>query len=555
MPLPTRRDVLASLAAPALPASAPRRPNVLVILTDDQGFGDLSLHGNPVLKTPNMDRIGREGVRFTQFHTSPVCSPTRSSFLTGRYNYRTGVVDTYSGRSLMRPDEVTLARMLGSAGYRTGIFGKWHLGDNYPLRAIDHGFQEALVLRGGGLAQPADAPGSTGYFDPILWHNGRSVKTKGYCTDIFTDAAIGFLEQNRRGPFFAYVATNAPHDPLLVEERYVKPFREAGVPAPAAKVYGMLANLDENIGRLLAALGRLGLERDTLVLFFSDNGPAGPARFNAGMRGAKGTVYEGGIRVPCFLRWPGVLTPGTAVDRVAAHIDLLPTILDACGVAKPGNVALDGASLMPLARGARDGWPDRSLFFQWHRGDEPQAWRDCAVRTQRWKLVNGEALYDLEADPAESAEVSGAHPEVVSRLRAGYEAWFRDVTSRGFDPPRIVVGTEHENPALLTRQDWRHPGEGWGELGHWEIEIAREGRYEFRLLFPPQPPAGEAEILLDGRAVTAAIPIPDQAGEVTSGPIVLKPGQFRLEPRLHFGARTLGPHYCELRRIAGAKSQ
>jgi arylsulfatase A-like enzyme len=540
---------LTGLAAPAvLPAKA-RRPNVLVILTDDQGYGDLSLHGNPVLKTPNMDRIAREGVRFTQFHVCPVCSPTRSSFLTGRYNYRTGVVDTYNGRSLMRPDEVTLAQMLGAAGYRTGIFGKWHLGDNYPLRAIDHGFQEALVLRGGGLAQPADAPGSTGYFDPILWHNGQAEKTKGYCTDIFTDAAIRFLEQNRHDPFFAYVATNAPHDPLLVDDRYAKPFRDAGVPEQTAKVYGMIANLDENIGRLLATVGKLGLERDTLVLFFSDNGPIGQTRFNGGMRGTKGTVYEGGIRVPCFLRWPGKLTPGATVDRLAAHIDLVPTLLDACEVSKPDNLKLDGTSLMPLARGQKVDWPDRTLFFQWHRGDEPQPWRDCAAHTQRWKLVNGNALYDLEADPGESVDVAAAHPEVVSRLRAAYEVWFRDVSSGGFAPPRIVVGSEHENPTLLTRQDWRHPGEGWGELGHWEIEFARDGKYQFRLLFPPQPPAGEAEILLNGRAVTAALPIPDETGDVTVGPVPLQAGKFSLEPRLHFGAETIGPHYCEVRRM------
>lgn len=546
-----RRSFLASAAsaAPALLSAKTKRPNVLVILTDDQGYGDLSLHGNPVLKTPHMDRIGREGVQFTQFHVSPVCSPTRSSFMTGRYNYRTRVVDTYIGRSLMDPGEVTVARMLGGAGYRTGIFGKWHLGDNYPLRATDHGFQEALLLHGGGLAQPADAPGSKGYFDPILWHNNQPVRTKGYCTDVITAAAIRFMEDNRRHPFFTYVAVNAPHDPLLVEDRYVKPYRDAGVPENTAKVYGMLANLDENVGKLLDSLTNLGLERDTMVIFFTDNGPYG-ARYNAGMRGAKGTVYEGGIRVPCFLRWPGVVKPGSTTDRLAAHIDLTPTILDACGVRKPDSVKFDGRSLLPLARGQNANWPDRTLFFQWHRGDEPQPFRDCAARNQRWKLVNGKALYDLESDPAEAKDVAADHPDIVAGLRAAYETWFRDVSStRGFAPPRIVVGTEHENPTLLTRQDWRHPGEGWGTLGHWEIEVAADGKYQFRLLFPPQAPTGEAEILLDGKPAAPVVPIPDQTAEITIGPLPLTKGKISLEPRLHFGAQTIGPEYCELRRI------
>jgi arylsulfatase A-like enzyme len=549
MPYPTRRQFLAASSAATLAAARAKRPNVLIILTDDQGYGDLSLHGNPILKTPNMDSIGRQGVQFTQFHVSPVCSPTRSSLMTGRYNYRTGVVDTYVGRSLMRPDEVTLPQMLQSAGYRTGIFGKWHLGDNYPLRPTDRGFDEALVLHGGGLAQPADAPGSTGYFDPILWHNNSPTKTKGYCTDIFADAASHFMEANRARPFFTYFATNAPHDPLQVEDRYVQPFLGAGVPKETAQLYGMVANLDENVGKLLNTLRTLHLERDTLVIYFSDNGPIGRDRFNAGMRGKKGTVYEGGIRVPCFVRWPGTLKPGATVDRLAAHIDLAPTILEACGVAKPGKVQFDGKSLLPLAKGRKTEWPDRTLFFQWHRGNQPQAWRDCAAHTQRWKLVNGKALYDLDADPAESQDVAASHPEVVAGLRRDYEAWFEDVSARGFDPPRIVIGTDHENPTLLTRQDWRDPGEGWGILGHWEIEVAVAGNYDFTLRFPAQPPAGEAEILVNGAALAPAVPIDDQATSVTVGPLKLPAGKASLEPRLHFGAKTIGPHYCEVRRV------
>ena len=557
MPEATRRGFLSAAASALVPPlrdgpAARRRPNVLVILTDDQGYGDLSLHGNPHLKTPNLDRIGREGVQFTQFHVCPVCSPTRSSFMTGRYNYRTGVVDTYLGRSMMYPDEVTVAEMLADAGYRTGIFGKWHLGDNYPLRAMDQGFQESLVLRGGGLAQPADAPGSTGYFDPILWRNGTEMKMRGYCTDVFTQAAVQFIETNRKDPFFAYVATNAPHDPLQVEDRWVKPFRDAGLPEHAAKVYGMLTNLDLNVGLLLGSLQRLGLERDTLVVFFTDNGPIGDNRYNAGMRGRKGTVYEGGIHVPCFMRWPGVINGDTKVDRLAAHIDLAPTILEACGVAKPAGVMFDGVSVWPLARRQKVEWADRTLFFQWHRGDEPQLWRDCAARNQRWKLVNGTELYDLAADPAESRDVSAGNAETVASLRAAYEAWFRDVSAtRGYAPPRIVVGSEHENPTMLTRQDWRGPKAGWGpnDLGHWEIDIAREGNYEITLLFPAQTPAGEAEVVLNGQAVSEVVPIQDGDTTAKIGPLRLAAGKAALEPRLHYGAQTLGANYCVLRRL------
>lgn len=538
----TRREFLAGTAsligaAPRLDAQKTRRPNVLVIITDDQGYGDLSIHGNRHLKTPHMDRIGQEGVRFSQFHVSPVCAPTRSSLLTGRYNYRTGVVDTYLGRALMYPDEVTLAEMLGKAGYKTGIFGKWHLGDNYPLRAIDQGFQEALIHKGGGLAQPSDAPGSPGYFDPVLWSKGKEEKVKGYCTDIFTDAAMEFMEANKQKPFFAYVATNAPHDPLQVEDRYVRPFLEAKLPERVAKLYGMMVNLDENVGRLLGKVESLGLERDTLVVYLSDNGPAG-LRFNAGMRGTKGTVYEGGIRVPCFLRWPGAVKAGGRVDRLAAHIDLTPTILDACGVAAPSTVKFDGKSLMPLVRGEAAGWADRTLFFQWHRGDEPQAFRACAARNQRWKLVDGKELYDLEADPDEKSDVAEANPGVVAELRAAYEAWFKDVSAtRGYAPPRMKLGTKHENPTMLTRQDWRGPRAGWkdGDLGHWEVEIARPGRYEFTLTFPPMEGAGEAEVVVGDSPVAERVAVAAKATTVKIGPVKLGAGRADIEPRLYVG--------------------
>ncbi|MBL0155714.1 MAG: arylsulfatase [Bryobacterales bacterium] len=542
----TRRALISAAAPPALLAAAPaRRPNVIVIMTDDQGYGDLSLHGNPHLKTPALDRIAREGVQFSRFHSSPVCSPTRASLMTGRYNYRTGVVDTYLGRSMMHPDEVTLPECLRLAGYRTGIFGKWHLGDNYPLRAMDQGFQETLTLRGGGLAQPASPPG-TGYFDPPLEHDGRPLTGRGYCTDIFFDAAQGFIEHNRRNPFFAYIACNAPHTPLEIGEEWVAPYRQAGLDDTTARIYGMVANVDHNAGRLLGRLKELDLERDTLVVFLTDNGPQ-QSRYNANLRGLKGTVYEGGIRVPCFLRWPARIQAGATDSRISAHIDLMPTILDACGVALPRlpeGRKIDGLSLLQPPK-------ERSLFFQWHRGDQPQPFRACAVLTERWKLIGTPKqtpeLYDLPADPAETRDLAAQQPDVVARLRRSYDDWFADVArDHGYAPPKIALGSREENPVLLTRQDWRGPAASWDAagLGHYEVDVRRAGSYQVALRFPPLAAAATAELDFGGsvwKAEAAA-----GASEAIFPNVTLPAGPGRIEGRLHSGGRIFGAHYIQV---------
>jgi arylsulfatase A-like enzyme len=523
---------------------------MVLIVTDDQGYGDLGVHGNPVLRTPHLDRLARESVQLTQFHVSPVCAPTRSSLMTGRYSYRTGVVDTYLGRALMHAEEITLAEMLARAGYRTGIFGKWHLGDNYPLRAIDQGFQEALVHRGGGIGQPSDPPGGESYFDPILFHNGKPERRRGYCTDVFTRAAIEFIERNRGRPFFAYLATNAPHAPLEIEDRYVAPYRSLGLDETTAKVYGMVANIDANVGRLLSALERLGLARDTIVVFMTDNGPAG-ARFNAGMRGRKGSVYEGGIRVPGFVRWPARLEP-RKVDRIAAHIDLVPTLLAACGVAPPDGIRLDGRNLLPLLGGDAGADPERTLYFQWHRGDTPELYRSSAARTQRFKLVDGRELYDLGADPGERRDVAAEHPDVVASLRRGYEDWFRDVSAtRGYEPPRILVGTPHENPVVLTRQDWRGPRAGWepGSLGYWELEVARGGSYRVTLSFAPADSARSLHLRLGGEAVRR---VESSSASCTIDALTLPPGRARLEAWIEAGGRPAGVTFVAVERLAAA---
>jgi arylsulfatase A-like enzyme len=518
--------------------AAAERPNILVIITDDQGYGDLGVHDNPKIKTPNLDRFASESVRLKAFYVSPVCAPTRASLMTGRYNYRTGVVDTYQGRAMMHPDEVTLAEMLAAAGYRTGIFGKWHLGDNSPLRPIDQGFQEALVIKGGGIGQPSDPPGGSSYFDPVLQHNGKEERHRGYCSDIFAQAAIDFLGKPAKQPFFAYLAFNCPHEPLQAPEPELAFYRamnlslsqfpQLGQPIPAsyaapqemvARVYAMVGNIDANVGRVLKALDDHGLGSNTIVVFLTDNGPAF-VRFNDGLRGWKGGVYDGGVKVPCYIRWPGHFPAGHAVDRIAAHIDLAPTLLDACGLAPPSGVKFDGRSLLPLLRGvSATGWPERTLYFQWHRGDQPEPGRAFAARSQKYKLVRPEPppgarkppvleLYDMEHDPYELHSVASKYPDMVKRLYDGYLAWFKDVAStRGFDPARIELGGPRENPTILTRQDWRGPraSTGVNDLGYWDIVLPREGRFDIKLDLQPRRIPTEAHFAVAGVGAKQAL--------------------------------------------------
>jgi arylsulfatase A-like enzyme len=570
---------LLTLAAVRADAATPERPNVLIVITDDQGYGDLGCHGNPKIKTPHLDKFAAQSVHLEYFYVCPVCSPTRSGLMTGRYNYRTGIVDTALGRSLMDPREVTLAQMLGDAGYRTGIFGKWHLGDNYPLRPIDRGFQEALVLKGGGIKQPSDPPEGSGYFDPVLEHNGKTVKTKGYCTDVFTDAALKFIDKSDK-PFFAYVAYNCPHAPLTeVPDKYLEPYKKmnlaasefpkVGHPIPktdedvTARIYAMVTNIDDNVARLLARLDERKLADNTVVIFLTDNGPQQP-RYNAGMLDRKGTVHEGGIRVPCYWRWPGQFKAGATVDRIAANIDIAPTLLSLCKVEKLAKVAFDGVSLEPLLRGKQVSWPDRTLFFQWHRGDTPELYRACAARSQNWKLVQPKGagvdgvapkepvfeLFDMARDPLEMKDVAADHPDVVAKMRKEYEAWFKDVSStRGYGPVRIHVGAPQENPSLLTRQDWRGPKTSWAPdgLGYWEVTVARAGKYDVTLIYPKA--AEDSPVVFTLRGATVKQNVKAGSTQVTFQGVELTAGDGRVEATIERDKKIVGVHYVELKRV------
>ncbi len=443
------------------PASRPSRPNVILFLTDDQGWGDLGSHGNPYVKTPNLDAFAREAVELTRFHVSPVCAPTRASLMTGRYNFRTGVTDVFAEACRMDPAEVTVAEALRGAGYATGIFGKWHLGDDGPYQPNAQGFDEALVFR--RAAMPPDQ-----YFNPELLHNGTARRFSGYCMDVFTDAAIQFIKQNRFRAFFLYLPANLIHTPLTVADELAEPFRARGIDGKTARICGMLTSVDNNFGRLRSALKDLGLEDNTLFIFTSDNGPCAGSvttdRYMAGLHGLKGTVYENGIRVPCCIRWPAGLAGPAKVDRLTAHIDVMPTLLDACGVPTPAGVKLDGISFLPLLKQPSAKWPDRTLFFQWDGGTVPRRGLACTVLTEQWKLVQPvgmdqrnqqhirdryaelcEAqgrgrrsiegtpryeLYDVAADPGETKDLAAAHPSVVEKMKKQYDAWFNEVCAR-----------------------------------------------------------------------------------------------------------------------------
>jgi len=468
-----RRDMMKQMAGAAAVAMMPRgawareagggnwpkKPNVIIIITDDQGYGEVACHGNKVIKTPNLDALHAESVRLTAFHVSPTCAPTRTSLMTGRHEFRSGVTHTINERERMALASPTMPQMLKDAGYTTGIFGKWHLGDQEPYQPNNRGFDEVFIHGAGGIGQSyrgscGDAPGNK-YFDPAIRHNGSFVKTKGFCTDIFFTQALRWMKAVKtKGdkPFFAYITTNAPHGPLICPDKYKKPYLAAGLSSGHAAFYGMITNIDENVGILLGKLDEWKIAANTLVIFMTDNGsaqaggsgrrrarkkgkaqPAKPARglFNAGMKGKKGSANEGGTRVPCFVRLKGTTPGGADVGALTAHIDIFPTLAEICGGKLPTTVKLDGRSFAPLLRNPKAPWADRFLFVhrgRWAKGKAAQSkYGACAVRTQRFRLVGNRELYDIAADPGETTNVISKHPDQVARMRKAYDQWWSEV--------------------------------------------------------------------------------------------------------------------------------
>ncbi|MEO0588110.1 MAG: arylsulfatase, partial [Planctomycetota bacterium] len=478
--------------SPNARATTDQPPNIIVVIADDLAYGDLTCHGNPNAHTPRLDQLHGQAQRLTHYSSGFLCTPARAMLMTGRYAYRTRAIDTFCGRTTLDPDEVTLAQLLRNNGYATCLSGKWHLGDNHPSRPQDLGFDEVLMHLGGGLRQPAN-PGfyedRDAYQDPDLLHNGTLTPHTGYCTDIFTDHAIDFARQHADQPFFIYLAYNAPHTPLEVDDQLVEPFRDR-LSENHARVAAMVSNIDDNVGKLLDTLDQIGQADNTLVVFTSDHGPCGSsnhdgqARFNANLRGGKGSPYDGGVRVPSLWRFPARFGPPRDVDRIAAPIDILPTVADLAGIAPPQDRTIDGVSLTPLLNApdepaftdANSRWPDRTLVLQWHRGDHPRPFVNTMTRSQQFKLVNGIELYDLDHDPSESTDIAAQHPDTVAALRADYLRWFDDVAHTrpdNFAPPPIHLGTPHENPTTLNENDRRiHVDDDWKNprlTGHWEV--------------------------------------------------------------------------------------
>ena len=462
-----------SSAAPVLEGS---RPNILFILTDDQGYGDLSVHGNPVLKTPNLDKLHGESVRFTNWNNSPTCAPTRSALLTGRHEFRNGITHTILERERLDPKAVTIAQVLKGAGYATGIFGKWHLGDEEAYRPNKRGFDEMFIHGGGGIGQSypgscGDAPGNL-YFNPAILHNDKFEKTTGYCTDVFFSEATKWIESKKGGkePFFCWLATNAPHGPYVAKPEDRKLYEGKGLGADTENFFGMIHNIDENVGRLTKQLGEWGIAEKTLVVFMNDNGgTAGVKVFNAGMHGAKGTPWIGGTRAISFWRWPGTLMPGDR-GQLTAHLDFFRTAAGLAGAKLPDPLldqSAEGRSLIPLLGDRAAAWPDRFLFShtgRWQKGTNPDdaKLKNAAIRNTQYTLVSeaqgpsGWQLYDVVADPGQTKNIAEAKPEVVKALSEEYDAWWASLKGQ-YDINEKAVGPKL-NP--FAEMYWKQFGGG-----------------------------------------------------------------------------------------------
>lgn len=581
-----------------------RRPNVLLIVTDDQGYGDLGIHGNTMIRTPSLDQLARQSVRLTNFHVDPTCAESRSALMTGKYSCRVGVWHTIMGRSILRRDEKIMPQYFAEAGYKTSMFGKWHLGDNYPYRPHDRGFHETLYHRGGGVGQSPDAWGND-YFDDTYFRNGKPEPQKGYCTDVWFREATKFIERHQDEPFFCYVATNAPHSPYNVDPKYAEPYLKLEVPQPMANFYGMIANIDENIGKLLAKLDELKLSENTIVVFMTDNGTAagvaggggrgkgkkqGQAKagsggwkgFNADMRAQKGSQYDGGHRVPCFIRWPAkIKQTGDAQPAgsslLCAHFCLLSTLLELCEIRLRPYPALDGHSLrrqlgihVPGENNLGSPGPPVPIIVHSQRVDHPEKWRKCAVMHRiglhDWRLVDGKELYDLRADPGQTKDIAAENPEVVRGLREFYDEWWADVSKRFDEYSDIPLGDAAAPKQELCCHDW-HPGSDyvpWSQSGQqgvaadplangvWAVEVARDGEYVFTLRMRPEGtlyklPPGKARVKIGD--IEGAAEIPANADSITITLPLKKSGHLMLQTWLtQADGQSRGAYYVTVER-------
>ena len=482
------RTIHAFLAFVGLFIQAADKPNVILIMTDDQGYGDLSCHGHPFLKTPNLDQLHAEGVRLTNYHASPLCGPTRATLMTGRYCRNVAFHTNPPPSDLISRETLTIANVFAANGYRTGIFGKWHLGDYYPHRAIDRGFQEAVVHGGGAITTVGDVWGND-YFDDRYFHNGKKTQYKGFCTDVFFQEATRFIKQSKTSgkPFFCYIPTNIPHGPHFAPAEYIKMFE--GKPHP--RLFAAIAHFDKCVGEMRAMLADSGLAENTIFIYCTDNGAprsyAGGV-YNAGMTGGKGSSYEGGHRVPCFIHWPaGKLTGGRDVKQLSAHLDVLPTLVDLCRLQTPKNYKADGISLKPALDGMVKNIGPRVLVESFNGIVMTKRWRH--MRHPRFKkdpTFDSRLLYDMSIDPAQKNDVAKEHLEVVARLNVALERVNAENDNR---QQRYVIGSDKQNPIEFTPSSWSERISVWqrgiraGQPGAVPIfaEVEAPGAYRFSL--------------------------------------------------------------------------
>lgn len=497
-------------------------PNIILIITDDQGYGDFGFTGNPHISTPTLDQLAQESVEFTNFYVSPVCAPTRSSLMTGRYSLRTGIRDTYNGGAMMATEEHTIAELLKKKNYVTGIFGKWHLGDNYPMRPSDQGFDESLIHLSGGMGQVGDFTtyyqGNRSYFDPVLWHNNKQQSYQGYCSDIFAEEAIKFIENNKDQPFFTYLSFNAPHTPLQVPDEYYQKYKdldpsegfgEDGKPfypmsesqkEDARKVYAMVENIDDNLNKLFSKLEELEIDDRTIIIFLTDNGPQ-QQRYVAGLRGLKGNVFQGGVRAPLLIHYPEKYQGSKKIDQLTAHLDILPTIAEVVGIDLPNDRKIDGKSLIPLMNGDASNFQNRSFFSYWTR-KYPERYNNISIQKSGWKLVGKTdyqapieefELYNLTEDPFELTNLISSQTSKGRELKIEMDELYEELIQEQHlvNQPLIQIGFEEENPVFLNRNDAAGQRGIWAQeeiYGYWNVLLA-SGTYDFTFKFVKDVPS------------------------------------------------------------------
>ena len=558
-------------------AAVAEKPNVVLIMTDDQGYGDFGFTGNKIFETPHADKMAAENTFVQNYYVSPVCSPTRASLMTGRYNGRTGVVDTWMGRSVMNPAETTLAELLKSNGYATSIYGKWHLGDSYPARSMDQGFDENLVHLGGGIGQPCDKFGYEGrYTDPILYHNGEQVVKKGYCTDIFFDESIKWMKQQQKlgKPFFTYITPNAPHSPFHdvpedLYQKYLKKDLASLITYPEklkdenhkkreidtlARIGAMITNIDDNMGKLDKFLEDSGLAENTIVLFMTDNGP-NTYRYAGGFKGKKSNVEKAGIRTPLLIKW-NKLKKGVINSSPVAHIDIFPTLAAACGVEIPkDNLPLDGQNILPLINDGKT--IERDIVIQFHRGTKLNREENFTILNNEWKL-NHQTLYMPKGmdepfhlyrnDDKEQKDVYAEYPEQVEKMMKAYHKWFDDIEASRPEPTVAIVGTEHEKISMLTRQDfiWVSGNSWYGKAsGYWPIET-KKGFY--KITVHTEASNKPIDAVLTYKGLKKEFTFPANATSVTFKDIKLEGGKGDMECKMKYHDHERGAYQIILER-------